>query len=131
MACTSLRFSSRCSMPPTKLLSILSRAMGRLLRCTNEENPVPKSSREKRTPRRPRASMVCLTSSLRRMTAVSVSSNSSHWASTPRSAINRLRVGSNWLSWNCRNDRLTAMCNGGNPSSSNACMSRKAREITQ
>ncbi|MNH42245.1 hypothetical protein D3C79_1039090 [compost metagenome] len=75
--------------------------------------------------------MVCLTRSLRRMTAVSVSSNSSHCASTPRSAISRLRVESSWLSWNCRNDRLIAMCNGGKPSSSSACMSRKAREITQ
>ncbi len=36
--------------------------------------------------------MVCFTRSLRRMTAVSVNSNSSHCASTPRSAISRLRV---------------------------------------
>jgi hypothetical protein len=43
------------SMPPTKLLSIFSKAIGRLLRCTKEENPVPKSSSENRTPSRPKA----------------------------------------------------------------------------
>ena len=56
------------------------------------------SFNEKRTPSRPSASIVCLTRSLRRITAVSVSSNSSHCASTPRSMIKRLRVESSWLS---------------------------------
>ncbi len=63
--------------------------------------------------------------------AVSVSSNSSHWASTPRSRISRSRVGSNWLSWNWRNDRFTAMCSGGRPRPRSHCMSRRAREMTQ
>ncbi|MDT4890772.1 hypothetical protein FQZ97_1276880 [compost metagenome] len=92
---------------------------------------MPKSSREKRTPNRPRASMVWRTCSLRRITAVSVSSNSSQRASTPRSWISRLRVESNWLSWNWRNDRFTAMCSGGRPRPRSHCMSRRAREMTQ
>ncbi|MNZ78114.1 hypothetical protein D3C78_966780 [compost metagenome] len=98
MAWTSLRFSSRFSIPPTKLRSTLSKVIGRLLRWTKEEKPVPKSSRENRTPRRPRASMVFSTRSLRRITAVSVSSNSSQRASTPCSMIKRLKVASSWLS---------------------------------
>ncbi len=128
---TSWKFSARWSMPPTKLRSIFNRVIGRLLRWTKDEKPVPKSSSEKRTPSWPSACMVCSTWSLRRITAVSVSSNSSQRASTPCSSINRCRVGSNWLSWNWRNDRFTAMCNGSRPRPLSHCMSRRARAMTQ